>query len=127
MYLALLEAVMKITSSENILKVLSAFNPWWKYGTVRPEFNKNYKRFAFYEASQILNSPEIRRTVILTGARRVGKTTIQYQLIDELIKSGISPSRILFVSLDHPLLKLCKLDEILDCYQRNIYGKEDCY
>ncbi len=118
---------MSLTSHENILKVLNAFNPWWKTGLMRPEFSKAYKRFAFYEAMKILSHTSIRRTVILTGTRRVGKTTIQYQIIDNLIKSGIRPQQIVFVSLDHPMLKLCKLNEILDCYHSNIYGDEDCY
>ena len=118
---------MSLLSQENILKVLKAFNPWWVSGTVRIEFTKAYKRFAFYEALKILTHESIRRTVILTGARRVGKTTIQYQIIDHLLKSGVKPQQILFVSLDHPLLKLSKLNDILDCYQSNIYGDEDCY
>ncbi len=46
---------------------------------------------------------DIRRTVILTGTRRVRKTTIAYQMIDTLIKSGISPAQIVFVSLDYPM------------------------
>jgi len=118
---------MNLTSQENILKVLTAFNPWWKSGTVRAEFNKTYKRFAFYEATKIFKHEDIRRTVVLTGTRRVGKTTIQYQMIDDLLKSGVNPLRILFISLDHPLLKLCKLNEILDSYHSNMYGDEDCY
>jgi len=118
---------MTLTSQENILKVLTAFNPWWKSGSVRPEFAKTYKRFAFHEAVKILSHESIRRTVILTGTRRVGKTTIQYQIIDNLLKSGIAPQKIVFVSLDHPLLKLCKLNEVLDCYHANIYGDEDCH
>ena len=118
---------MSLTSHENILKVLTAFNPWWKAGTMRPEFSKTYKRFAFYEALKILSHASIRRTVILTGTRRVGKTTIQYQIIENLIAGGVKPQQIVFISLDHPLLKLCKLNEILDCYHANIYGEEDCY
>lgn len=118
---------MTLTSQENILKVLTAFNPWWKSGSVRPEFAKTYKRFAFHEAVKILSHESIRRTVILTGTRRVGKTTIQYQIIENLLKSGIAPQKIVFVSLDHPLLKLCKLNEVLDCYHANIYGDEDCH
>lgn len=118
---------MSLTSQENILKVLIAFNPWWKSGMIHPEFSKTYKRFAFYESLKFLSNEGIRRTVILTGTRRVGKTTIQYQLIENLLKSGVPPEKIVFVALDHPLLKLCKLNEILDCYQANIYGEEDCY
>lgn len=118
---------MSITSPVNILKVVAAFNPWWKSGAIRSEFSKTYQRLAFFEATKILTHESIRRTVILTGARRVGKTTILYQIIEKLLSSGVSPQRIVFISLDHPLLKLCKLDEILDCYHANIYGGEDCY
>jgi len=118
---------MSIASQENILKVLTAFNPWWKSGAMRSEFSKTYKRFAFYETMKIMSHENIRRTVVLTGARRVGKTTIQYQIIESLLKSKIAPQKIVFVSLDHPLFKLCKLNEILDCYHANIYGDEDCY
>ena len=118
---------MDMLSQENILKVLTAFNPWWKSGAVRPEFAKTCKRFAFFEAAKMLTHESIRRTVILTGTRRVGKTTIQYQIIDDLLKSGVKPQRIVFISLDHPLLKLCKLNEVLDSYHSNIYGDEDCY
>ena len=118
---------MSIASHENILKVLAAFNPWWATGSVRPEFAKTYQRFAFQETIKILNHESIRRTVVLTGTRRVGKTTILYQIIEHLLKSGTVPQQIVFVSLDHPLFKLCKLNEILDCYHINIYGEENCY
>ena len=118
---------MQLSSQENVLKILTALNPWWKSGTVRTEFAKSYKRFAFHEAFNMLSHESIRRTVILTGARRVGKTTIQYQTIDRLLKSGVKPQQVVFISLDHPLFKLCKLGDILDCYHANIYGDEDCY
>ena len=73
--------LMAITSKESILKVLAAYNPWWKTGTVNPKMSKTYKRFAFHEAMKRLDQSTIRRIVVLTGARRVGKTTIQYQMI----------------------------------------------
>lgn len=118
---------MSITNSENILKALGAFNPWWRTGIVRPEFSKRYKRFAYYEAMNLMHHQDIRRAVVLTGARRVGKTTILYQMIEALLTQGVDPKRILFVSLDHPLLKLSKLNEILDCYHANINGDFDAY
>ena len=73
---------MAITSKDGILKVLTAYNPWWKTGMVNAQMTKTYKRFAFYEAMKRLNEKSIRRTVVLTGTRRVGKTTIQYQMIE---------------------------------------------
>ena len=62
---------MNLTSQENILKVLTAFNPWWKSGTVRPEFAKTYKRFAFYETTKILGS----------FAKGVGKIKVRKKLL----------------------------------------------
>lgn len=118
---------MRITSKENILKVLTAYNPWWKTNVISPAFSKTYKRFAFYEAMKILNNEQIRRTVVLTGTRRVGKTTIQYQMIEELLNSGVSPQRIVFISMDHPMLKLSAFDEILECYHENICADKDVY
>ena len=75
---------MAIISKEGLLKVLVSYNPWWKTGVVNPKLSKTYKRFAFYEAMKRLNQTDIRRTVVLTGTRRVGKTTIQYQMIEAL-------------------------------------------
>ncbi len=118
---------MSITSKENILKVLTAYNPWWKSNAINPAFAKTYKRIAFYEAMKKLNNSQIRRTVILTGTRRVGKTTIQYQMIDELLRNGVSPQKIVFISMDHPMLKLSAFNEILECYHENVCADKDVY
>ena len=118
---------MAITTKEQILKVLRAFNPWWATGAVHPSFLKEYRRFAYYEAMKRLDREDIRRTVVLTGARRVGKTTIEYQMIDTLIKRGISPAQIVFISLDHPMLKLSSLSDILDSYHESVWATQDVY
>lgn len=118
---------MPITSKDGILKVLTAYNPWWKTGVVNPKMTKTYKRFAFHEAMKRLNETNIRRSVVLTGTRRVGKTTIQYQMIDALLKEGIAPQKIVFISMDHPMLKLSQFQEVLECYHENIYADQDVY
>lgn len=118
---------MAITTKENILKVLSAYNPWWKTGAVNPKMTKTYKRFAFYEAMKWLKAADIRRSVILTGTRRVGKTTIQYQMIERLLEEGVPPQKIVFISMDHPMLKLSQFQDVLECYHENIYAEQDVY
>ncbi len=118
---------MAITSKEGILKVLTAFNPWWKTGAVNPRMSKTYKRFAFYEAMKRMDQTDIRRTVVLTGTRRVGKTTIQYQMIETLLARGVAPQKIVFISMDHPMLKLSGVNEVLECYHENIYAEQDVY
>ena len=118
---------MAITTKESILKVLTAFNPWWKNGLVNPKLSKSYKRFAFYEAMKRIDRLDLRRTVVLTGTRRVGKTTIQYQMIEALLASGVPPQKIVFISMDHPMLKLSAFHDILECYHENIYADQDVY
>lgn len=118
---------MAITTKDGILRVLTAFNPWWKTGTVNAQMTKTYKRFAFHEAMKRLTEKNIRRSVILTGTRRVGKTTIQYQMIEALLNSGVAPQKIVFISMDHPMLKLSQFQDVLECYHENIYPDQDVY
>lgn len=118
---------MSVTTKEGILKVLSAYNPWWKTGAVHPSMTKTYRRFAFHEAMKRLDRTDLRRTVILTGTRRVGKTTIQYQMIQALLDRGVPPQKIVFLSMDHPMLKLSEFQQILECYHENIYPDQDAY
>ena len=118
---------MAIATKEQLLKVLRAFNPWWTSGVVPSSFTKEYRRFAYYEAMKRLDQKDIRRTVVLTGTRRVGKTTIEYQMIDALIKRGVSPAQIVFISLDHPMLKLSNLSDILESYHENVSPTQDVY
>ena len=116
-----------IPNTENLLKVISGTNQWWKTGKLPVGFIKPIKRFAFHEAMKVFLHPDIRRMAILTGARRIGKTTIMYQMIESLLEKGIEPKRIVYISFDHPLLKLYRFDEILDVYSQNIYPGNDVY
>lgn len=118
---------MAITTKEGILKVLTAYNPWWKTGAVNAKMAKTYKRFAYYEAMNRVDQKDIRRTVVLTGTRRVGKTTIQYQMIETLLERGVAPQKIVFISMDHPMLKLSGVNDVLECYHENIYAEQDVY
>ena len=118
---------LPIISKEGILKVLAAYNPWWKTGAVHPKQAKTYRRFAFHEAMKSLEQTGLRRTVILTGTRRVGKTTIQYQMIQALLEKGVAPQKIVFVSMDHPMLKLGGFSSVLECYHENVYAEQDVY
>ncbi|MBQ7158044.1 MAG: ATP-binding protein [Treponema sp.] len=118
---------MNYFSEESILNLLYSYNSWWKTGVVQKEFDKPMKRIAFYESWNAFNNAEIRRTVLLSGARRTGKTTIMYQTIAKLIEKGISPKDIVFISFDHPLLKLCSIEDVLSIYKRNITASETLY
>ncbi|MDR3317860.1 MAG: ATP-binding protein, partial [Clostridiales bacterium] len=119
---------MAFATNENIYKVLTALNTWWQAGgAVSPDMLRDYKRFAYTEARERFIDKDLRRFVVLSGARRVGKTTIEYQIIDSLLKEGVTPNRILFFPIDQPVLKEAGIDAVLDVYRETIYGGDDAY
>ncbi|MGM0365375.1 MAG: ATP-binding protein [Actinomycetota bacterium] len=92
---------------------LTIFNPWWQ----NKEVDKNLKgkrRKIFYSISKYINT---RQMIILSGLRRVGKTTLMFQIIDELINEGINPYHILYFSFDEEEMEL---NEIIKNYEINI-------
>ncbi len=117
---------MSIINNESLLKVLLSYNQWWNTKEVNPMFLKSYKRFAYYEAVKRMQNKSIRRAVVLSGTRRVGKTTILFQMIDMLLKE-VDAKKIIYISMDHPMLKLSTIGDILDCYKENIYPNDDIY
>ncbi len=60
---------------------------------------------------ELWKSLKSRRITVITGTRRVGKTTIMKQMMDELIKSGTGRYEILYFSFDEeqpPIMELIK-------------------
>lgn len=117
---------MAIVSQENVLSVMVSFNPWWQSGVVPKGFVKEFKRNGYYTCKQAFLN-EIRRIVVMSGARRTGKTTIVYQLIDELLTSGIKPQNILYLTFDHPVIRATEFDALINIYRNNISNDEEFY
>ena len=111
----------KLINSEELLGVLQGFNPWWRNGAFTvPQF----RRLAYYACQKYANDSSIRRAILISGPRRVGKTTILLQTAFDLLKEGVPAQSILYLSLDHPILKLAGLSEVLRVYHE-IIQQED--
>jgi predicted AAA+ superfamily ATPase len=104
--------------SENI----RSLNPWWvgEPGPLTPQFH----RWPFQRLNRLLVQGMAPATV-LRGPRRVGKTVLLRQIIDALVKSGVSPVRVPYVPFDE-LPTLGGLKEpvlaIARWYEGNILG-----
>ncbi|MCL1791673.1 MAG: ATP-binding protein [Peptococcaceae bacterium] len=108
---------MPIVTEAQVIKVLQQYNPWWRNpGAIQDEM-KPHKRIAFFEAMTILDHPTIRRFPVLSGARRVGKTTIMYQMIEALLSRGTAPRNILYMTFDNPIIKLRSVEDVLNTYE----------
>ncbi len=108
---------MAIVNDEQVMKVLRQYNPWWRTPSAIKEESKPQKRLAYYEALKTITHKSIRRFAVLSGMRRVGKTTILYQIIDHLIDEGINPRNILYATFDNPILKLVNVENVLSIYE----------
>lgn len=113
--------LMKI-EKEELISILAQFNPWWREEPISDL--PTWKRAAYNELKEWIVNPPAARAVLLSGARQVGKTTLLMQAIDELIKSGIPASNILYATFDHPLLKLAGMDAVLEAWRLREPRKE---
>ena len=95
------------------LTELEKFNTWWTTGTIRPELVQDYKRDAF---SSILKYMDKKLIIMLYGLRRMGKTTIMYQIISELLKVHKS-MYVLYFSFDDYTYSI---KDILNGYQEMV-------
>jgi len=88
-------------------------NEWWERKEISSEKAKPYRRKVFKKVKNLFLN--YRQMLILTGLRRVGKTTLIYQLIEDLLKRGVNPEHILYFSFDK---KTEEPVEILKLYQK---------
>ncbi len=95
---------------------LDRFNPWWKTGKVRAELLMPFHRNLFFELEKFL---PLRQMILIQGLRRTGKSTLLFQLIDDLLKKHDS-SQVLYFSFDESVFGF---RDVLECYQKNILGK----
>lgn len=98
----------------DLAEELYKFNPWWE-GVAQSDFVARPQYAAFLQANQA-NSD----IIILTGIRRIGKTTLMKMFIAELLKA-YEPRFILYASLDSLALEKFSINEILRDY-RKIHG-----
>jgi predicted AAA+ superfamily ATPase len=105
---------MEITKAD-LIPILAQFNPWWRNESISDL--PTWKRAAFNELLNWVVNPPALRAVMLSGARQVGKTTLILQIIDQLIKDGVNPKNIIYVTFDHPILKLAGLQSVLEAWR----------
>lgn len=105
----------------DIIRTLFTHNPWWTTGEVPSAFTLDFRRRDFYKLREDLENREITGIV---GARRVGKTTLMYQLVDSLL-ADVVPQRVLYLKVDDPYLAISqeKMKRIFDLYAIQVLRK----
>lgn len=107
---------MKISKDE-LMSVLSQFNPWWQNQAI-PDL-PGWHRAAFRELFTWVDNPPAPRAILLSGARQVGKTTLLLQLVKKLLSKGVPTANIIYVTFDHPIIKLTGIDTLLEAWREH--------
>ena len=111
-----------VPCDDDLFDVMESQNPWWAGGGVPGEYRREFKRADYAEMRRRLDDEDYRHHAhALFGARRSGKTTVLYQLVEDLVSGG-DPRRVMFLALDEDALfpSAGNLRRMLDLYTRRI-------
>jgi predicted AAA+ superfamily ATPase len=106
-----------------MIEILDRWNVWGSF-----KLDLGLKRDI---TPNILDAVDIKQVIVLTGPRRTGKSTILYQVMQNLMDNGIRPKQILHVNFEDPSLSINLsvniLDQIYDEYRTFLNPKEKAY
>lgn len=102
---------------------LRAQNPWWS-GEPQRRLPLG-RRWIFPHLLRRLQEP-LAPVLLVRGPRQVGKTTVQQQLVEQLLQQGVAPARILRAQFDDvPSLKNSEraVVDLVRWFEREILGR----
>lgn len=105
-------------SETELMDILLFYNPWW-IEKMPVSLLKPYHRQAFIKCQKYL---ELERVLVIKGPRRVGKTTLVYQLVNALLNQKPGQN-ILYLSFDDPRLRDLDFGYLLNFYETKILKK----
>ena len=99
--------------NQNILtRRILTDNVWWQSGQI--PFYGEYSKRRYYEGFySLLKQKALHRALVLMGPRRVGKTVMMYQAIQDLLDEGVEPTKVLYFSLDTPIYTNESLESLI--------------
>lgn len=103
-------------TEEELKNRLRYDNPWWSDTTTQAS-RFSARRHFFTDFFKLITLTEYNRAVILLGMRRIGKTVMMRQAIDDLIATGIPRNAILYASLDQPIFTGEPLERLVNLFK----------
>ncbi|MBL8180640.1 MAG: ATP-binding protein [Blastocatellia bacterium] len=108
---------MQQISKDQVIRRLQAENCWWGGSDSISEDYAKLRRRAYFELLFPLISAALpKRAVLLMGPRRVGKTVMMQQVVQQLISEGVAAKNICYFSVDHPIYNGLGLEKLLELY-----------
>ena len=94
---------------EEFERIRISQNPWHRSGEIPEALAQRVERSLASELWRRLLQEDFRRFQVVLGPRQVGKTTVLYQTVRNLLGAGIEPRRVWWLRLDDPYLQSIQL------------------
>lgn len=98
---------------KQIIGRLKIDNPWWESHSVQKDYLSLTPRAYLDIFYTLVHNTAIRRSIILMGPRRVGKTVMIYHAIQRLIHDGVPPKNIIYISVETPIYNGVLLEHLM--------------
>lgn len=114
-------AATGVPDDDELYKAMDLANPWWTGRRLQDGMVREFRRPDYAELMRRMGDHRVQAVL---GARQVGKTTLLYQVVAELV-DGNDPRRVMFLSLDEPGLfpSADNLRRMLDLYGLRTLGE----
>lgn len=110
---------MREVSEREIIERLHFDNPWWgSREGIDAEYQDMPQRSYLASFFELVKEKSVNRAVILLGPRRVGKTVMVFQTVQNLINEGTDVNRILYLSLETPIYTGLSLSKIVSLFAK---------
>ncbi|GHV50550.1 ATPase [Bacteroidia bacterium] len=96
----------------HVINRLKIDNPWWVDKKIDSYFDEMNRRLYLKLFYPLVKDISLRRSIILMGPRRVGKTVMIYHSIQRLIDEGIDPKHIIYLSIETPIYNRIPLEDL---------------
>ena len=116
-------AIMKIEQEElekQVIERMNMDNPWWTTGLIPADVQQMNRRLYLDSFYKLVRDVNVRRGIVLMGPRRVGKTIMIYHTIERLIKDGVNPQSIIYLSIDTPIYNGMSLEMLLNIAKKSL-------
>lgn len=108
-------------SEEQIISRIRFENPWWSTGKIDGYYSTMKQRLYWQLFQPLVAEKSVRRAVVLMGPRRVGKTVMIYHAIQELIRKGVPPHKICYLSLETPIYNSIGLEQLFALCRKAVH------
>ena len=93
--------------------LLYQYNPWWENSSAATGLKSREKYLV-----ELRKSLRKKQIAVLTGLRRVGKTSLMKLIINELISGDVKADHIFYISLDDYLIQKESIVDIVNEFRK---------